>query len=192
MVATHAQFDDAMNEEEYRRFALGDPQGRWELHDGRLREKPPMSVEHGDLMVELTHQLRLQLDRGAFRLRTGHARVRVSAEKYYVPDVAVIPTGIEATLRRQPGSLDAYIEPLPLVVEIWSPSTGGYDVDTKVPEYMDRGHMEIWRLHPFERTLTAWVRRPDGTYAQAVHRGGIIRPTYLPAVGIDLDVLFQP
>lgn len=30
--------------------------------------------------------------------------------------------------------LEVYDTPLPLVVEVWSPSTGSYDVDAKVPE----------------------------------------------------------
>ena len=180
MVATHAEFDDAMSEAEYRQFALGDPQGQWELVGGRLREKPPMSIAHGRLMSQLGGLLRQQLDPGAFQVRFGHARLRISAEKYYVPDLVVIPTDYESALGRQPETLDAFPEPMPLVVEVWSPSTGGYDVDMKVPEYTSRGDLEIWRLHPFERTLTAWVRRPDGGYAETGYTGGVIRPS-LPA-----------
>jgi len=26
-------------------------------------------------------------------------------------------------------------------------------------------HLEIWRIHPDERTLTSWQRQPDGSYA---------------------------
>jgi Uma2 family endonuclease len=54
--------------------------------------------------------------------------------------------------------LEIYDEPLPLVAEVWSPSTGGYDVLAKLPEYRRRGDTEIWLLHPYERTLTAWRR----------------------------------
>ena len=46
-------------------------------------------------------------------------------------------------------------QPLPLVVEIWSPSTG---TDTKFAEYRRRADAEVWRLHPFARTLTQWRR----------------------------------
>lgn len=41
---------ELMIEETYRRFALGDSQGQWELYRGQLREKPGMSVEHGGVM----------------------------------------------------------------------------------------------------------------------------------------------
>ena len=92
--------------------------------------------------------------------------------------------------RERPGSLDAYADPLPLVIEIWSPSTGGYDINEKLPDYQRRGDLEIWRVHPYERTLTAWRRRPDGIYTESVYRGGIVHPESLPGVAIDLDALF--
>jgi Uma2 family endonuclease len=94
-----------------------------------------MSVEHGDEMFHLAHLLQSQLDRSEYRLRTDHAKLRLSANTYYVPDIAVIPTALERVLRQVPGSLDAYSEPLPLVIEIWSPSTGRYDIDEKIPGY---------------------------------------------------------
>jgi Uma2 family endonuclease len=181
---------EKMSEETYRQFALGDPQGQRELYLGRLREKPGMSVEHGGVMDNLLAFLCEQLDRNEYRIRTNHARLRRSADTYYVPDVAVIPTPAVRALREHPGSLDAYADPLPLVIEIWSPSTGGYDINEKLPDYQGRGDLEIWRIHPYERTLTAWRRRPDGAYAEPVYRGGIVRPESLPDVAIDLDALF--
>ncbi|GIW03709.1 MAG: hypothetical protein KatS3mg059_0329 [Thermomicrobiales bacterium] len=43
---------------------------------------------------------------------------------------------------------------------------------------------------PYERTLTAWRRQPDGTYTTQTYHGGIIRPAELPGVTVDLDALF--
>ena len=60
--------------------------------------------------------------------------------------------------------LEVYDQPLPLVVEVWSRSTGDYDVEEKLAVYQQRGDLEIWRIHPYERTLTAWRRLPDGSY----------------------------
>lgn len=93
-------------------------------------------------------------------------------------------------MRGRPG-LEVYEGPLPLVVEVWSPSTGEYDVDTKLPEYQRRGDLEIWRLHPFDRTLIAWRRQPDGSYSESQYTGGTVRPVALPGVAIDLDTLFD-
>jgi Uma2 family endonuclease len=183
---------ETMSEETYRRFALGDPQGQWELHRGQLREKPGMSVKHGDIMDHLMLMLHNQLDRNQFRLRAGHARLRRSADTYYIPDIAVIPAAIVQALLQHTDSLDAYADPLPLVIEIWSPSTGGYDINEKVPDYQLRGDREIWRVHPYDRTLTAWRRQPDGAYTESIYRGGIVCPESLPGVAIDLDSLFAP
>jgi Uma2 family endonuclease len=179
-----------MSEEAYRRFALSDPQGRWELYRGQLREKPGMSVEHGDITDNLLAFLYGQLDRNEYRIRTTHARLRRSADTYYVPDIAVIPTPVVQALLEQPGSLDAYPEPLPLVVEVWSPSTGRYDINEKLPDYQQRGDLEIWYVHPYERTLTAWRRQSQGIYTKTVYRGGMVHPESLPGIAIDLDALF--
>jgi Uma2 family endonuclease len=89
-------------------------------------------------------------------------------------------------------NLEVYDEPMPLVVEVWSPSTGDYDVDSKLPEYRRRGDLEIWRLHPFERTLTVWRRQPSGGYRKRIYTGGVIRPVAIPDVTIDLDAIFLP
>jgi Uma2 family endonuclease len=87
--------------------------------------------------------------------------------------------------------LESYDTPLPLVVEIWSRSTGDYDIETKLREYQRRGDLEIWRIHPYERTLTAWRRQPDGSYAESFHTEGIVHPIALPNVTIELDRFFD-
>jgi Uma2 family endonuclease len=182
---------ESMTEEAYREFALGDTSGLWELVRGQLRERPAMTARHGDVMDSLLHQLYEQLDRQAYRLRVQHARLRHSSDTYYIPDVAVVPTLAVETLLDHPGeTLDAYPEPLPLVVEIWSPSTGRYDIHEKLPDYKARGDPEIWYIHPYERTLTAWRRQPDGTYTESVYRGGVVVPPSLPGVAIEIELLF--
>jgi Uma2 family endonuclease len=181
-----------MSEEAFREFSLGDPQGRWELVNGQLRERPGMSVGHGRVMNRLLAQIYRQLDQDQYTLRTQHARLRISSSNYYVPDIAIIPAAIERALYEHPRVLDAYPDPLPLVIEIWSPSTGDYDIDEKLPGYQQRDDREIWYVHPYVRTLTAWCRQPDGAYAETVHRGGTVQPASLPGVAIDLDALFAP
>jgi Uma2 family endonuclease len=130
------------------------------------------------------------LDRTEFQVRINAGRVRRTDETYYIPDIIVFPARLAASLRGRPDVLESYDAPLPFVAEVWSPSTGGYDVDKKLPEYMKRGDLEIWRLHPYERTLTAWRRQPDGTYRETVFHGGLVQPVALPGVTIDLEALF--
>jgi Uma2 family endonuclease len=164
---------------------------RLEVHRGRLREKPSMSFDHNDVMTYLAHQLIRQLDRSAYRVHVDNGRVRRTDSTYYLPDVIVIPIRLAEPFRGQIGVLEIYDEPLPLVAEVWSRSPGEYDVDEKLPEYMARGDREIVRLHPYERTLTAWRRQPDGTYTKTVFRGGKVELVALPGVVIDLDELFE-
>jgi Uma2 family endonuclease len=178
-----------VSEETYREVALGDP--RLELHRGRLREKPSMSVEHNDVSEIVTTMLRAQLDRNQYRVRENMGRLRRSADTFYIPDVMVIPAALTRALREQPHALDAYAEPVPLVVEIWSPSTGAYDIGEKLAAYQERGDREIWFIHPYARTLTAWRRQPDGRYVESVYRDGAVRPASLPGVVIDLDEILS-
>jgi Uma2 family endonuclease len=180
-----------VTEATYRQVALEDHEGQWELVCGRLRRKPPMTTEHDGSGRELHRRLVLQLDPRLYAVGQNSGKVRTSAGSYYIPDISVIPRAYERRLRERPGTFEVYDEPLPLVVEVWSPSTGDYDVEEKLAEYRRRGDLEIWRLHPYERTLTAWRRQPDGSYAESLYQGGIVRPHSLPGVSIDLATLFD-
>ncbi len=177
-----------MSEADYVEFVNSGVDGVWELHDGRLVEKPGMSWSHGDIITKLLVLLFQQLDRTEYHVFT-ELRVRRPSATIFLPDLMVVPTAYGEPFRDRP-VLAIFSDPLPLVVEIWSPSTGEYDVDTKAPVYMQRGDLEIWRIHPYERTLTRWVRQPDGAYDESVHRDGTIALAALPSVTIDLDALF--
>jgi Uma2 family endonuclease len=179
-----------MTEELYRQVVLADPEGRWEMHRGRLREKPPMSAEHGHVLDELAASLYAQIDRRRFRIRIDHGRLARTDESHYIPDLYVIEADRVSAARRRADPLETYRDPLPLVVEIWSPSTGVYDVDEKIPEYQRRGDLEIWCFHPIERTLRGWRRQPDGSCQEFVQAHGTVKPIALPDVTIDLDMLF--
>lgn len=179
-----------VTERTYQAIALEDPEGNWELHRGRLREKPAMSFGHNRELSGLVKQLVRQLDDVVFDVRFNSARLRRQDETYYIPDVFVLPIEYTAHFVDRPNALEVYDRPLPLVVEVWSPSTGDYDTDAKIPEYQRRGDLEIWRLHPFDRTLTVWRRRDNGAYDTFVVSGGTITPTALPGVVVNLDVLF--
>jgi Uma2 family endonuclease len=175
----------------YERVALEDPEGKWELVCGRLREKPLMTTEHNGVQRRLHRQLAVRLPEDAYTVSAESARLRISSGTFYVPDLCVIPLAMERRLRERPGTFEVYEDPVPLVVEIWSPSTGTYDVDTKISEYQQRGDLEVWRIHPYERTLTAWRRQPDGSYIMTLYHGGVIRPVALPDVTIEIDRLFD-
>ena len=181
----------SVSEQKYRHFVLEHPDEKWELVGGDLRQKPEMTWEHGHTVRKLTLMIQLQLDLTAFEVVHDSGRVRRSARHYYIPDVYVVPMDVVRRSFTQPGMLEVYTEPLPLVVEVWSPSTGRYDVTDKLAEYRRCGDLEIWLVHPYERTLTAWRRQADGSYIETLYRGGTAQPVALPSVTIDLDTLFE-
>lgn len=177
------------SEAEYERVVFSDPDRQWELYDGELREKPGMSLEHLDVIVQLAHLLKSQLDGRRYRV-FAEGRVRRLAATIFIPDVLVFPTALAPAFLGRPGTLAIIPDPLLLVVEVWSASTGSYDVDAKLPVYQQRGDLEIWCIHPCEKTITVWRRQPDGTYDETVYREGAVTPFALPEVTIRLDDLF--
>jgi Uma2 family endonuclease len=137
-------------------------------------------------------QLFTQIDDSTYQIRVQHARLRISSDTYFIPDIAIVPNDLIAPMRRHPVTLDAYSDPLPLVIEIWSPSTGTYDMTEKLTAYQQRGDQEIWSVHPYARTLTSWARQADGSYDEVVRLTGLAEPSSLAGVAIDIDLLFAP
>lgn len=180
-----------VSEETYQRVALEDPEGKWELVCGRLRRKPDMTTEHNQRARRLGQLLSRQLDVQDYSVGTDSAKVRLSNGRCYIPDLCVVPMTLVRQLEARPRTFEAYNDPIPLVVEVWSPSTGDYDVEEKLREYKRRGDLEIWRIHPYERTVTTWRRQPDGSYAETVYTGGTIEVASLPGVRIEFEILFE-
>jgi Uma2 family endonuclease len=178
-----------ISEQAYRELALNEPDRYWELWDGALVEKPQMSMRHNAVAAYLGAALIGQLDRGEYRVTINGDRARISSRSHYIPDVMVIPAAYQERLEDDPWALGTYADPLPLVVEVWSPSTGRYDLTGKLEAYRARGDLEVWLIHPVDGTLTAWRKQPDGNYAEAVFRGGIVPVASLPGVAIDPNAL---
>ena len=177
-----------MTVQDYERFVMTGVEGAWELHDGVLVEKPGVSWNHGRIIHRLARQLLPQLDE-EHEVRFNEGRALKPDDTIYIPDLLVVPVAYGRDFAGRP-VLAIFSGPLPLVVEVWSPSTGTYDVNTKIPIYQQRGDREIWRLHSFEKTLRNWVRQPNGSYHESLHRDGIVVLSALPGVEIDLDRLF--
>jgi Uma2 family endonuclease len=181
----------AVTEQTFRQVALEDPSGLWELHCGKLRQKPGMTAPHNNISDNFVYQLHHQLDREQFRVRQNGGHVRTSDGRYYIPDISIIPIALLRPQLSVHDDLEVYQEPLPLVVEIWSRSTGSYDINEKIPEYQRRGDLEIWRIHPVERMVTIWRRQSDGGYEEVIRSGGTVHLHALLNVSIDLDTLFD-
>lgn len=150
-----------VSEETFRRISLEDPDGHWELDGGCLRQKPDKTFERNQAIDLISRSLHLQLDPAEFVVRADTALIRRSATRYYIPDVMVIPRSMARRLFPEPGMWEVYTEPVLLVVEVWSPSTGRFDVTDKLTEYQRRGDQEVWLIHPLRQTLTVWRRQAD-------------------------------
>jgi Uma2 family endonuclease len=182
----------AVSEETYKQLALEDIHGHWELHFGRLVQKPGMTAQHADWIELLQRRLALQLHESEWAVRADAGRLRRPEGSYYEADVMVVPREYVRDLREHHANeLEVYTRPVPFVAEVWSPSTGSYDVRTKIPGYKERGDAEIWRVHPREHSVTIWRRQPDGSYSEGVHTSGVIELHALTGVRIDLNELFE-
>jgi Uma2 family endonuclease len=180
-----------ISEQEYRELALNEADRLWELWAGIPREKPWMSMLHDDFAAYLGAALINQLHPRVYRVNINGGKTRLSARNYFIPDVTVIPAAFKRPFQHDPRAFNAFADPLPLVVEIWSRTTGHYDFTTKLQGYYkERGDLEIWFIHPYERTLTTWRMQPDGAYTEAFYQGGNVHVASLPGVSIDLDALF--
>jgi len=179
-----------VREETYERLALEDIEGQWEFVCGRPRQKPGMTMEHNSAARRLGRMLSSQLNEDEHEVSMNSARLVLPNGNRYVPDVVVLPVAAMGPLEGT-GRLEAYSVPIPFVAEVWSPSTGEYDVEAKFPGYRARGDLEIWRVHPYEQTVVAWRRQADGSYAESRYSSGIVTVESLPGVTVDLGRLFR-
>ena len=122
-----------MSEKAYQEFVLSGVEGAWELHDGRLVEKPGVTWGHTAIASLLGVFLQNQLDLDEYRVFF-EGRVRRPADTIFLPDVFVVPTAFGEPFRNVQ-TLAIFSDPLPLIVEVWSASTGDYDVETRLPVY---------------------------------------------------------
>lgn len=179
-----------VSQETYERVALEEDDEIWELHCGRLVQKPAMTAEHNDPIELLFRRLAVQLPEDQYAIRSEGGRLRASSGSNFVPDLFVVPRSYVRALRQAPETFEVYDEPALLVVEVWSRSTGRYDVNTKIPDYRRRGDAEIWRMQPYEQLVTIWRRQPDGTYIETAYSAGVIELAALPGAYIDIGALW--
>lgn len=180
-----------VSEQEYLQLALANPDKKWELVRGEPRRKPGLTTRHNRTSQWLGFELRMQINPDEYEVRTDNGQVRRPNGSYYIPDVMVVPMLFVRRMEAEhPNDLEVYDEPLPLIIEVWSPSTGNIDATTKLADYRACGDGEIWLVNRAGQTLTAWRRQPDGGYAQASYRDGTLSPVAFPHVAINLDALW--
>lgn len=79
----------------YEQATLDDPNGFWELHNGRLRQNPDqMTFEQTDVQDRLVACLNRQLDEDEYAVSSNTVRTWRTTYSFYIPDVAVIPRAL--------------------------------------------------------------------------------------------------
>lgn len=165
--------------------------GRWEIYQGELREKPPSSFGHNHAQAALVRQLIVQNSDEAFRVLCNAGHASIPGGDSYLPDTALVPAKLTEELHRDPWQFERYSDPLPFVAEVWCPLSGNYDIDAKISGYRMRGDAEIWRVDPFDNSVRIRRRQTDGSYVESIERSGLIALHTRPGVQIDIDDLFQ-
>ncbi len=154
-----------LTEAEYEEFVFANPDRKWELVEGQLREKPGLSWEHDDIIVSLAILLQLQLDRAAFASRKSTGRSRHSPGTIFIPDLMVVPTRLGENFAADRETCDLR-QPLPLVVEVWSNRPV---ITTSTRSFLNISDEVIWRSgvstltsapYRLERQLMGPISRP--------------------------------
>ena len=108
-----------------------------------------------------------------------------------MPDVFVVEASEALQFRGLDATLEAYSAPVPFVAEVWSRSTGQYDLVEKLEANRLRGDREIWLLHPYEKWVRINQKTADGSYSQREVAHGLIALAGLPGVTIDVGSLLS-
>lgn len=138
---------------------------RYEVIDGEIVEKPPMSA----LSAEVANRIHDELGAYARTSKQGRARMDMLFE---------IPLSADKTRNRSPDvafiSFDRWPEnrPMPyrgnpvdvvpdLMVEVASPNDEAEDLLAKAFEYLEAGARLVWMVYPLLRVVYAFESRPN-------------------------------
>ena len=166
---------------------------RDELIDGvaYVKEPPTPSRSHQEIVGELHYQVRLALEDKSCRAYVAPFDVRLPKSEeaddridtVVQPDVLIVCDLNKLDERGMRGAPD-------WIAEVLAPSTASHDQFLKVPAYERAGVLEVWLIHPLDRTLTLY-RLKKGRYGRPIilelkSRTAI---TAIPGVSIDWDRL---
>ncbi len=144
------------------------------------------SNRHEDLFSFLLTPLRVFLDdRDAGAVGGSRYPMRLDASWSPEPDLLVVGEGKRSKMTEQ--RLEG---PADLVIEIASETDPGFDRREKLPRYLAAEIPEIWLIDPFETSLLAEVRTPEG-YSTRRIASGRLESKAVPGFWIDADWLWQ-
>lgn len=166
---------------------------REELIDGiaYVKEPPAPSRFHQELAGELYHQARLALTGKPWRAYVAPFDVRLPKsgeaddliDTVVQPDVLIVCDLDKLDGRGMRGAPD-------WIAEVLSPTSASHDQIVKVPIYERAGVLEVWLVHPTDRTLTIY-RLEGGRYGRPIilELKGQTAISAIPGASIDWDRL---
>lgn len=166
---------------------------RYELINGiaYVKEPPAPTRFHQELVGELHYQVKLALEGQRWRAYVAPFDVRLPKageaddliDTVVQPDVLIVSDRHKLDDHGMRGAPD-------WIAEVLSPTTARHDQLVKIPVYERAGVLEVWLVHPIERTLTVY-RLGNGRYERpnVFELKGRTAIGALPGVSIDLDRL---
>lgn len=162
---------------------------REELIDGvaYIREPPAPSRPHQELVGELYLQIRLALEGKRCRAYVAPFDVRLpkagetddQIDTVVQPDVLIVCDLNKLDVRGMRGAPD-------WLAEVLSPTTASHDQIVKLPVYERAGVLEVWLIHPTDRTLTIY-RLESGRYGRPIVHQLKGRTTMSAISGVSID-----
>jgi len=162
-----------------------------ELIDGvaYVREPPAPTPPHQWIVGELHRQVANALEDKPCRAYVAPFDVRLPRcneeddliDTVVQPDVLIVSDFHKVDARGMRGAPD-------WVAEVLSPSTARHDQAVKLPVYERAGVLEVWIIHPIERTLTIY-QLAAGRYGRPtiLELKGQTLLTAVPGVTVDWD-----
>lgn len=156
-----------------------------------IREPPAPSRSHQEVAGELYHQVKLALEGKSCRAYIAPFDVRLPkgaeaddcVDTVVQPDVLIVSDLNKLDERGMRGAPD-------WIAEVLSPTTASHDQIIKLPLYERTGVLEVWLIHPSDRTLTVY-RLEGGRYGppDILELKGRTAIGAIPGVSIDWDRL---
>lgn len=160
-------------------LALPDDGFRYELVHGVVVMTPSPEFDHQDVRGEIEYQLRAHVHRTRCGWVGSEVDVRLSARLVYRPDLLFINGKSHP---RRPKRIDF---PPDLVVEVLSPSTTAFDLETKRTDYEGKGVLEYWIVDPKDGAIT-FFRLERGRYLEVKPVRGKFASKAVPGFRLDL------
>ena len=151
-----------MNVDEFLSWSQRQPQGRYELQDGRVIMQQSQNVAHLRVKKRLLKLLDLEIERAGipYYSTPDGATVRITPRTAFEPDALVAPLPMpDDTALEIPNSI--------IVCEVLSPSSIKRDLSEKVAGYFQVPSFEHYMVADPEDTAIIWHRRASNGALEA-------------------------